>query len=82
MEGILRRIDCLGQNARFTVESEGKDIHLFVANPGEILLRNSSSLTFQFTCGPQKPTAVAIEYLARPDPMRRTAGDVTSIEFR
>ena len=82
VEGILRRIDCLGQNARFTVESEGKDIHLFVANPGEILLRNSSSLTFQFTCGPQKPTAVSIEYLTHPDPMRRTAGDVTSIEFR
>lgn len=82
LEGTLKRIDCLGQAARFVVTAEGRDVALWVACPGEVLLRNSTSVTFEFRCGAQQPRAVAIEYLARPDARQGTEGEITSIEFR
>jgi hypothetical protein len=57
-------------------------VALYVANPGEVLLRNVSSVTFEFRCGPQKPTPVSVEYSARPDATLGTDGDVVAIEFR
>jgi tetratricopeptide (TPR) repeat protein len=82
LEGTLKRIDCLGQAARFLVTAGGRDVALYVARPGEVLLRNSTSVTFEFRCGAQQPRAVAIEYLARPDARLGTEGEITSIEFR
>lgn len=81
-EGTLRRIDCLGQSARFYVGTEGKTLSLFVRNPGDVLLRNLTSMTFEFRCGPQKPLPVAVEYLAKPDPKLGTDGELVAIEFR
>lgn len=82
VEGVLERIDCLGQAARLHVRSDEERVALYVANPGEVLLRNVSSVTFQFTCGEQAPRQVIVEYIAKPDPEQETAGEVTAIEFR
>jgi tetratricopeptide (TPR) repeat protein len=82
VEGVLERIDCLGQSARFIVRSPKGATALWVENPGDVLMKNLSSLTFEFRCGPQKPVAVVVEYRAQPDRQRMTQGAVTAIEFR
>lgn len=81
-EGTLKRIDCFGSSARMLIDTAGGVLRVFIPNPGEILLRDASALTFEFTCGEQKPRRVAIEYAPRPDARLGTAGDVTSIAFR
>ncbi|MBL8177007.1 MAG: hypothetical protein JNK48_20200, partial [Bryobacterales bacterium] len=75
VEGILERIECLGASARFHVRAKGKAYALLVENPGEVLLKNFSSMTFEFRCGAQKPTAVTVEYFS-------ATGIVTGVEFR
>lgn len=82
VEGVLERIDCLGESARFHVRANGKPQAFWVEKPGEVLLKNLSSVTFEFRCGPQKPVPVAVEYRAAPDGARMTVGVVTGIEFR
>jgi len=75
VEGILERIECLGANARFHVRTGGKITGFFVENPGEVLLKNLSSVTFEFRCGPQKPVPIAVEF-------NRSTNVVTALEFK
>lgn len=82
MEGLLERIDCLGRSARFHVRAGGALRPLWVENPGEVLLKNASSITFEFRCGVQKPVPVVVEYEKKADAEKATFGVVTSIEFR
>jgi tetratricopeptide (TPR) repeat protein len=82
LEGVLERIDCLGKSARFHIRGGGRSTALLVENPGEVLLKNLSSVTFEFHCGAQKPLPVIVEYKAHEDPARGTAGVVTALEFR
>ncbi|MCW5980908.1 MAG: hypothetical protein KIT09_22700 [Bryobacteraceae bacterium] len=82
IEGTLEQIDCLGKAARFHVRAGGELVELYVANPGEVLLENASSLTFEFSCGRQKNLPIVVEYIARPDAGKQTAGEVTAIHFR
>jgi tetratricopeptide (TPR) repeat protein len=81
VEGVLEHIDCLGANARFHLRSGGTPVALYVDNPGQVLLKTPSSLTFEFTCGAQKPRRVIVEYFRKPDAAKRTEGDITAIEF-
>ncbi|MBL8228368.1 MAG: hypothetical protein JNL98_07825 [Bryobacterales bacterium] len=71
----------MGEPARFVVRAGGRSIPLLVEKPGDVLLKNLSSATFEFRCGPQKPTPVTVEYRNRPDTKFGVAGLVTSIEF-
>lgn len=73
-EGTLSRVECLGRQARFHIKTADSTLALFVENPGEVLLGNSTSVTFEFSCGVQKPRPVAVEY--------DDDGNLTSIEFR
>jgi Flp pilus assembly protein TadD len=82
VEGTLHQIDCLGRSARFYIRSEERTISLYVENPGDVLLRNLSSMTFEFRCGPQKALPVTVEYIAKPDPREGTDGELVAIEFR
>jgi tetratricopeptide (TPR) repeat protein len=82
IEGILDRIDCLGATARFVIRSGAKSVALLVEKPGEVLLKNLTSVTFEFRCGPQKPRPVVVEYQTREDRATATAGVVTSLEIR
>ncbi len=82
VEGVLRRIDCFSQGARMFLEAGGRHVSVYIANPGEVLLRDASSVTFEFACGVQKPRNVSVEYVTRPDARLGTAGDVVSIQFR
>ncbi|MCC6393104.1 MAG: tetratricopeptide repeat protein [Bryobacterales bacterium] len=82
LEGVLERIDCLGKSARFHVRGRARSTAFLVENPGEVLLKNLSSLTFEFHCGAQKPVPVIVEYKALADPEHGTVGVVTALEFR
>jgi tetratricopeptide (TPR) repeat protein len=82
-EGVLVQIDCLGESARFVVRSSsGKLMRFFVEKPGEVLLKNLSSATFEFRCGAQKPVPVVVEYRAEASEQQMTVGVVTGLEFR
>lgn len=74
LQGILERIECQGQSALFHVRARGKLHALRVENPGEVLLKNFTSATFEFRCGAQKPVPIVIDYLS-------STGVVTGIEF-
>lgn len=83
LEGVLERIDCQGRSARFHVRAAGGvPKALWVENPGEVLMKNLSSVTFEFRCGTQKPVPVMVEYLRKADAATGTVGVITAIEFR
>jgi tetratricopeptide (TPR) repeat protein len=83
LDGTLIRVDCIGQAARFHVMTQDeKRVLLYSLRPQEIALKNTTSETREFVCGPQRRLAVRVEYNARPDSGLRSAGDVVSIEFR
>lgn len=80
--GVLEKIDCLGESARFVIRAGGQLLPLLVERPGDVLLKNLSSVTFEFRCGLQKPTPVTVEYRNQPNPKLGVTGVVTAIEFR
>lgn len=74
LTGTLERIECLGKAARFHVRADGAVLPLLVANPGDVLLNSASALTFEFSCGSQRPRRVTVRYLAREK-------EIVAIEF-
>ncbi len=83
VEGILEQIDCHGSSARFQIRPSpsAAPVRLWVDNPGDVLLKDASSLTFTFACGPQKPRKVIVEYDAQPDLPQAATGKITAIHF-
>lgn len=79
--GVLEQVDCLGRSARIHLRSGGKRYSFFIADPGEILLRQASSVTFTFRCGPQAPRALTVTYKPVVDVKLGTMGEVTSLLF-
>ena len=81
-EGLFERLDCLGRQAHLVIQgADGKILRLLVRDPSQIVVVGSAEKTFG--CGPQKPPQkVVVEYIAKPDVKRRTAGEALSIEFR
>jgi len=82
ISGVLEQIDCFGLSARFHIRSNGAAVALWVARPGDVLLRTVSAITFEFSCGPQRPRKVTVDYVARPDAARKTAGEIVALEFQ
>jgi len=52
-----------------------------ILDPAMVAVKHSGEATHDFTCGPQKPYHVIVEYEAQPDPRAGIAGVVRSIEF-
>jgi len=82
VQGSLVKIDCLDSSARLHVRADDEIIALWVADPGKVVLKNLSERTFEFSCGEIDPLQVVIEYVNLPGTARKTAGEVTSIEFQ
>ena len=79
--GNLKRVDCLGKQARLVVEGEDhKTVKLLVSDPGKIVISGSNHA--QLGCGVQKPRRVTIEYFPKADTRLATAGEVATIEFQ
>ena len=82
VEGVLEQIDCYGASARFQVRpASSPSVRLWVDKPGEVLLKDASSLTFTFACGPQQPRRVLVEYEALPGLPQSAVGRITAIRF-
>jgi tetratricopeptide (TPR) repeat protein len=85
VEGVAKSLDCEGKGARFLVLVGQKVLTFDMPDPGLIQLKHNSDATFDFTCGPQKPFAVAIEYVPAATgaggKATDTAGAIRKIEF-
>jgi hypothetical protein len=44
------------------VDVDGKVLSFAMPDPQKILIRHNGSATFEFTCGPQKPFHVVVEF--------------------
>jgi tetratricopeptide (TPR) repeat protein len=79
IEGTLQQVDCLGKMARLRVQVAGKPMAFLIEDPAAVTVTRGRH---DFTCGPQKPVAVSLEYVHRVDPKFETEGLIRSIEFR
>jgi tetratricopeptide (TPR) repeat protein len=81
VEGTAKRLDCDGKTARFAVQV-GKTTMVFqILDPSTVSLKHSGEATHDFTCGPQKPYHVIVEYESQPDAKAGIQGIVRSLEF-
>jgi tetratricopeptide (TPR) repeat protein len=83
LEGKLVRLDCLATYTAFHVLADGRDVALLVADPSKVARAGAGAASVELACGEWKrPRDVTVEYIARPDARRNTAGEVTRIEFK
>ena len=83
VEGTLEHVECQGSAAIFQIRPNGAPpVRIWVDKPGEILLKDASSITFTFTCGPQQPRQVTVEYQLKSGLPRSSQGQMTAIRFR
>jgi tetratricopeptide (TPR) repeat protein len=80
LEGMIERVDCLGNAARFHIREGDRITRLYLADPRR--LQSTGMQTFEFRCGPMKPAPVVAEFNARPDPKLGTAGDLVTLDFK
>jgi hypothetical protein len=81
IHGVLRQVDCLGKQARLTVEGDDhKTVRLLVADPSSIAISGGGEQGF--TCGKQAPRTVTIEYFPKANARTATAGEVATIQFQ
>jgi tetratricopeptide (TPR) repeat protein len=80
--GTLRQVECLGKQARLTVEGENKKtVKLLVTDPAKVAITGTGQLSLG--CGvQQKPRRVSIEYFTKPNARLATAGEVATLEFQ
>jgi tetratricopeptide (TPR) repeat protein len=78
-EGTLRQIDCLEGKIRMRIGVGTDSMSFAILDPGSVAVRDGASL--DFTCGPQKPRRIRIEYEAREDAIPGTLGVVRTIAF-
>jgi hypothetical protein len=81
VSGTLRQIDCLGTQARLTIQpAGGSTLKLLVTDPSKVILTGGGEQSLG--CGAQKARPVAIDYWAKPSARLGTAGEVATIEFQ
>ncbi|HEV8042795.1 MAG TPA: hypothetical protein VGP62_28210 [Bryobacteraceae bacterium] len=82
VEGVLARLDCLGQQAKLVIQtSDGKTVQLLVGDPSQIAIAGGGEKAL--ACGAQKSQRkVTVQYKAKPNAKLKTAGVATTIEFR
>ena len=78
-EGTLKQIDCMAGKIRMRIGVGAKVLSFALLDPGSITIKNHAAM--DFTCGPQKPRRIRIEYEAREGAMPGTVGVVRAIEF-
>jgi tetratricopeptide (TPR) repeat protein len=77
-EGTLQQIECLAGKIRMQIGVGGNSIS-FALDPASVNTRNGAPV--DFTCGPQNPRRIRIEYEAKEDAMPKTTGVVRSTDF-
>ncbi len=82
IEGKLVQLDCLGTAAVFHVIAGTQTLALYVANPRKVVLTKAPGRSVELTCGTFPPRDAVIEYIATPDAQKKTAGEITALEFK
>jgi len=79
--GALKQVDCLGSQARITVEGEDhKSLKLLVPDPGQIVITGGGEQSLR--CGVQKSQRVTVEYFPKGNAKLATVGEVATINFQ
>jgi len=81
VEGMAQKLDCNGESARLHVLVGQKVMVFEITDPSRVNIKHSGEAQHDFTCGPQKPFHVAIEYAPSANPRAATAGVIHSLEF-
>jgi tetratricopeptide (TPR) repeat protein len=82
VEGIAKSLDCSAEVARLSVLVGQNTITFALTEPDKIILKHDGNATFDFSCGPQKPLPISIEYVPVENPAAQgVAGVVRQIEF-
>jgi tetratricopeptide (TPR) repeat protein len=81
VEGVATHLDCTTAQARLRVSVGAKTLLFAIDDPKRVLLKHSGQMTFDFTCGPQKPFGVAVEYVPESNPRSAVAGVLRAMEF-
>jgi tetratricopeptide (TPR) repeat protein len=63
-EATLQQIECTGNEIRIALSGQAGDLTLSVPDPTRVEIRNTPGVSFEFTCGPQTPRKVLVEYTA------------------
>jgi tetratricopeptide (TPR) repeat protein len=79
IEGTARDIDCAGK--RLVIEAAGKSVSFEMPDPDKIFIRHQGAKVFDFTCGPQKPFPIAVEYVPAEREQPGIRGRVRTLEF-
>jgi hypothetical protein len=79
IEGTAKNIDCAGK--RLVIEAAGQVISFEMPDPDKIFIRHQSAIVFDFTCGPQKPFPIAVEYVPAEKEQPGIKGRVRTLEF-
>ncbi len=82
-EGSLVQVDCLGDSARLWLASGSEKLAFIILDPkGIVIRRNGTSIVHDFSCGPQKPQPVTLQYELSSDPKLGARGVIRILEFR
>lgn len=81
VQGTMKTLDCSDVHPRLEVQVGDKLLTFEVTEPDKVVLRHEGADTFDFTCGPQKPFPVTIEYVPSPGGASGSAGSVRTLQF-
>ena len=82
VEGTAKSLDCSAEVARLSVLVGQNTMTFALAEPDKIILKHDGNATFDFSCGPQKPLPISIEYVPVENPgAQGVAVAVRQIEF-
>lgn len=79
VDGVVTRVDCLGDRARFWIQAGQAILKLLVDDPSEVISGDGKPL--EFACGPQQREIIA-GYKEQPDSGTETVGRLRYLEFR
>ncbi len=79
--GTLLHFDCLGKAARVRILSEGRQLAFAILESRSVIIKGTGQGSVDFTCGPQKPRPIVVNYYKQEDPKLGTSGVITVIEF-
>jgi Flp pilus assembly protein TadD len=78
-EGTLQQIDCMDGKIRMRIGVGADAMSFAILNPAAVKVKDGRPL--DFTCGPQSPRRIRVEYEAREGAMPGTMGVVRGIAF-
>ncbi len=80
--GTFTELECGSAGARLHLAAEGKKLVFLLDRPNMVAIRGVDAAVFEFTCGPQKPGAITVEYEVREGMQAGVTGLVRALEMK